>query len=81
MSDEVKEIALPDLIPTYEEAWNLYMINENYNYEQLAENIYTAELNTKTIHKQYLTEVQIFDQVRNVFCIRKDEVYRVCLVL
>lgn len=77
ITEEPKEAEIPEAIPTYEDAWNLFIINENYNYDKLNQTTTEAEENTRTTQKIYLEEVNALNEVNNILLLRKNEVNKV----
>lgn len=75
--EKMEEEEVPEQLPSYEDAFSLFMINDNYKYEELQKNIQLEEMNLKEVHKNYLNEVNKFQEANNVFKIIKEELFQV----
>lgn len=73
--ESVEEI--PPQVPTYENAWTMFIINVTYQYEALIAKIQSEEEHVKEVHKDYGVEVSRFQEVKSLFNLRKEALFKV----
>lgn len=78
--EETEYMELPTEVPSREVAWNVYILDTNYNYKELSEANEKCELQAKEAYRNYLKQVTLLQELVDVLDTRKEELFKVLFI-
>lgn len=75
--EEEKKPPVPNELPSYEDAWEMYKTDGSFNYNSLNDAYIQQEECASTIHKQYLSEFKLLQSVMEAFETRQVQLQNV----